>query len=198
METPIIAQFAAQSTEWSLVWGALGTIVGMLGMYLVLRFAARGRLRDARKEADRSIADASSEADVIRKTAEVTAREEFVKGQERLRKDASESRGELKVQEKRIAKREDNLEAKLDTLETKERVLEVLDQMLDSDGVSVAFGDEVDEPGLRQCALVAARYGDGEAPLGMLGVIGPTRMDYGRVISLVDYLSQVMTGRLSS
>jgi transcriptional regulator of heat shock response len=30
----------------------------------------------------------------------------------------------------------------------------------------------------------------------MLGVIGPVRMDYGRVIPVVDYLSQVITGRL--
>jgi heat-inducible transcriptional repressor len=81
-------------------------------------------------------------------------------------------------------------------LETKARLLEILDQMLDSSGVCVAFGDEVDEPGLRRCALVASHYGSAEAPLGMLGVIGPVRMDYGRVIPVVDYLSQAITGRL--
>jgi heat-inducible transcriptional repressor len=81
-------------------------------------------------------------------------------------------------------------------LETKERLLEVLDRMLESGRVSVAFGDEVDEPGLRRCALVATHYGSPESPLGTLGVIGPVRMDYGRVIPLVDYLSQVMTDRL--
>jgi heat-inducible transcriptional repressor len=81
-------------------------------------------------------------------------------------------------------------------LETKERLLEVLDHMLDSSGVCVAFGDEVDEPGLHDCALVASHYGGPDAPLGMLGVIGPVRMDYGRVIPVVDYLSQVITGRL--
>jgi heat-inducible transcriptional repressor len=81
-------------------------------------------------------------------------------------------------------------------LETKERLLEVLDQMLEFSGVRVAFGDEVDEPGLHHCALVASHYGAEAAPLGMLGVIGPVRMDYSRVIPLVDYLSQVMTDRL--
>jgi heat-inducible transcriptional repressor len=81
-------------------------------------------------------------------------------------------------------------------LETKARLLEVLDRMLDTSGVCVAFGDEVDEPGLRRCALVATHYGSADAPLGMLGVIGPVRMDYGRVISVVDYLSQAITGRL--
>ena len=81
-------------------------------------------------------------------------------------------------------------------LETKERLLEVLDRMLDSGGVRVAFGEEVDEPGLHDCALVASYYGGPDAPLGMLGVIGPVRMDFGRVIPLVDYLSQAITGRL--
>jgi heat-inducible transcriptional repressor len=68
--------------------------------------------------------------------------------------------------------------------------------MLESDGVCVVFGDEIDEPGLRHCALVASRYGGSEAPLGTLGVIGPVRMDYGRVIPLVNFLSQTITGRL--
>jgi heat-inducible transcriptional repressor len=85
-------------------------------------------------------------------------------------------------------------------VETKERLLEVIDQMLGDEGVSVAFGEEVDEPSLRCCALVATRYGnradDAQGPVGVLGVIGPSRMDYGRVIALVEYLSQVMTERL--
>jgi heat-inducible transcriptional repressor len=83
------------------------------------------------------------------------------------------------------------------TLETKERLLEILDQMLESSGVRVAFGEEVDEPRLRQCALVASRYGATDAQ-GVLGVIGPVRMDYGRVIPLVDFFSQVITDRLSN
>jgi len=92
----------------------------------------------------------------------------------------------------------------LAAVETKERLLEVIDRMLgeEEEGVSVAFGEEVDEPSLRCCALVATHYGrresDEQGPLGVLGVIGPSRMDYGRVISLVEYLSQVMTERLSA
>ena len=87
-------------------------------------------------------------------------------------------------------------------VETKERLLEVLDQMLGDDGVCVAFGQEVDEPSLHDCALVATHYGAGpgsdSAPLGTLGVIGPTRMNYRRVIPLVEYLSQVITEKLQA
>jgi heat-inducible transcriptional repressor len=83
------------------------------------------------------------------------------------------------------------------TVETKERLVAILDQMLASGGTRVAFGDEVDEPGLRHCAVVASTYG-GDAAVGMLGVIGPSRMDFGRVIPLVDYLSQAMTEKISA
>jgi len=81
-------------------------------------------------------------------------------------------------------------------VETKERLLELLDKTLDGDGVSVAFGEELDEPSLHDCALVASRYGGPGAPLGVLGVIGPSRMNYARVIPLVRYLSEVITGKL--
>jgi heat-inducible transcriptional repressor len=87
-----------------------------------------------------------------------------------------------------------------EAIETKERLLEMLDQVLASEGVSVAFGDELEDPALRHCALVATPYGEGagDAPLGVLGVIGPSRMDFSRVIALVDYFSQLVTGKLRS
>lgn len=85
-----------------------------------------------------------------------------------------------------------------ESLETKERLLEVLDRMLEREGVTVAIGEEIADPGLRRCAVVARPYGAGRggAPLGILGVIGPSRMDFSRVVPLVDYLSEVVTEKL--
>lgn len=87
-----------------------------------------------------------------------------------------------------------------EALETKERLVQVLDHMLKTTGVTVAIGDEIDDPALRRCAVVARRYGSGagNSPLGMLGVIGPSRMDFSRVIPLVDYLSEAVTEKLSA
>jgi heat-inducible transcriptional repressor len=85
-----------------------------------------------------------------------------------------------------------------EAVETKERLLEVLNQMLEEQGVCVALGGEVDDPALRRCALVASHYGGDARPMGMLGVIGPNRMDYDRVIALVDYFSQVVSEKLSA
>ncbi len=79
-------------------------------------------------------------------------------------------------------------------LERGERLVDLLDELLDGDGVSVALGEELQAQGLAGCAVVAAPWG-GSA--GMLGVIGPTRMDYGRIIPLVGFCSQLVTDKLA-
>ena len=103
--------------------GALGAVTALLAGYLLTRWLGRTRLDAARNEAQRILADTKSEADVLRKSAQVDAKAEFLKGQEQLRKESTELRVELKQVEKRLTKREDNLEAKLDTLATKDDVL---------------------------------------------------------------------------
>ena len=94
------------------------------------------------------------------------------------------------------------------TLETNERLLALLEQIAAADagerrvGLAMSLGTELGEPSLRDCALVAVPYGgeagavDEGAPLGMLGVIGPQRMDYSRVIPLVGYFSDAVTRKL--
>ena len=83
-----------------------------------------------------------------------------------------------------------------EAVEARERLAQVLDKVLASGRVQVAFGGEIGEPGLRRCAVVVAPYGRADAPLGALGVIGPRRMDYARVIPLVEYLSRLVTERI--
>jgi heat-inducible transcriptional repressor len=80
-------------------------------------------------------------------------------------------------------------------LEQGERLVDLLCELLEGEGVAVALGEELEAHGLSGCALVAAPYGDSA---GMLGVIGPTRMDYGRIIPLVGYCSRLVTDKLSS
>ncbi|MBY0400809.1 heat-inducible transcriptional repressor HrcA [Myxococcota bacterium] len=89
-------------------------------------------------------------------------------------------------------------------LETNERLLELLRQIARADrgalrvGLSMSLGTELGEPALNDCALVAVAYGapSSPGPLGVLGVIGPQRMDYGRVIPLVSYCSELVTRKL--
>jgi len=86
----------------------------------------------------------------------------------------------------------------LATLEEKEHLLSVLDQVLDGETVSITFGEELGEPALRHFALVTAPYRRGKDLLGLIGVLGPGRMDYARVLPLVELLSDLVTERISA
>lgn len=81
----------------------------------------------------------------------------------------------------------------LRALEEKGRLVEILDRVADAPGVHVAFGAEVGDPSLRRCSVVIASYGRSGAAAGALGVIGPVRMDYARVIPLVGYISHLLS-----
>jgi len=86
-------------------------------------------------------------------------------------------------------------------LETNQRLLDLLRQIALADrgvvrvGLSMSLATELGEPSLRDCALVAVAYGT-PVESGALGVIGPQRMDYGRVIPLVSYCSELVTRKL--
>jgi heat-inducible transcriptional repressor len=70
-------------------------------------------------------------------------------------------------------------------LEAREQLLELLDKTLEAGAVSVYIGSETGELGGAQLSLVVAPYGADEQPEGTVGVIGPTRMDYARMLPLV-------------
>jgi heat-inducible transcriptional repressor len=81
-------------------------------------------------------------------------------------------------------------------LEAKETFLNLL-QMTDSaEGVQIFIGSESELFGLAGCSMVIAPYNNSQEQLvGAVGVIGPTRIDYARIIPLVDYTAKVI-GRL--
>jgi heat-inducible transcriptional repressor len=85
------------------------------------------------------------------------------------------------------------LRSLLDAVEDKERLCGLLDRLLAGRGVRVAFGGELGAPQLEELAFVATRYGRAGAASGTIGVIGPRRMDFARVIPLVGYVSHLMS-----
>ncbi len=70
-------------------------------------------------------------------------------------------------------------------LEHRRVLLETLADALSPSEVSVRIGSENTLEEMRSCSVVTARYGSDEQPLGSLGVVGPTRMDYRRTIAAV-------------
>ncbi len=81
--------------------------------------------------------------------------------------------------------------------EEKSRILRLLDAMIEAEGVRVVIGPALASAGMRGCSLIAARYTTGPRATGSLGVIGPTRMNYPRVIPVVDYVARLVSEYLN-
>ncbi len=63
--------------------------------------------------------------------------------------------------------------------------------------VTIRIGPENEIDELRDCSLVTATYRVGNHAKGTLGIIGPTRMNYSRVVTVMDYMGQVISNLLS-
>jgi heat-inducible transcriptional repressor len=78
------------------------------------------------------------------------------------------------------------------TFEEKSRLVRILNACISGDGVRVVIGHENPDPTLRDMAVVSAGYPlNGEGAWG-LGVMGSTRMEYARVVALVDHVARAV------
>jgi len=84
----------------------------------------------------------------------------------------------------------------VEALERKSMLGTLLANLESEPGIRVTIGNENEQEALRECSVVISNYGAGERR-GAIGVIGPTRMAYGRVISIVDYVSALMSELVS-
>ena len=78
-------------------------------------------------------------------------------------------------------------------LERKEKLLRLLDKCMKEEGIQVMMGDESDIKEMRGMSLITSTYKIGEKSYGILGVIGPIRMNYSRIIPIVDYTAKTVT-----
>jgi len=83
----------------------------------------------------------------------------------------------------------------LDAFGERQRLVELLSQCLDGRGVRVVIGDDSEVTSDLDLTLVARGYG-GETPRGTLGILGPARMPYERIIPLVDFLGDALSKAL--
>ena len=83
-----------------------------------------------------------------------------------------------------------------DAFEEKKMLLQVLDKAMEVEGIQVYIGAENQVDSMSACSFVASSYCRDGLPLGTIGVIGPKRMDYSRVIPLVQYTALVVGSKL--
>ena len=76
--------------------------------------------------------------------------------------------------------------------------LHLLDQSLKAEGIQIFIGHESGYQVLDDCSVVTAPYAAGDSVMGVLGVIGPTRMAYERVIPIVDMTAKLLGAALNS
>jgi heat-inducible transcriptional repressor len=89
------------------------------------------------------------------------------------------------------------LQTILEFLEEEKLVAEILGKTLSSPGLQVGIGSENHCEEMRNCAMITATYQIGGKPLGTIGVIGPTRMPYRSIISIVDYVAGSFSDKLN-
>ncbi|RMI15478.1 MAG: heat-inducible transcription repressor HrcA, partial [Calditrichaeota bacterium] len=86
----------------------------------------------------------------------------------------------------------ESVSAVVEVLETPEVVLHIFNDDTPEESISIKIGEEIGEQRMRACSIIAARYKVGTTA-GLLGIIGPTRMNYSKLVSLVDFTAQTLS-----
>lgn len=94
--------------------------------------------------------------------------------------------------------RADKLRRLFEAFNEKRDILHLLDQSLRAEGVQIFIGQESGYQILDECSVVTAPYSTSDGVIGVLGVIGPTRMAYERVIPIVDMTARLLGSALNS
>jgi len=88
------------------------------------------------------------------------------------------------------------------TFEEKSRLVKILNECVGGDSIGgnvrVLIGQENVASSLKNCAVITASYNLGSDVSGTLGVVGPTRIEYGRMMAVVNYLARFIERAISS
>lgn len=92
----------------------------------------------------------------------------------------------------------DKLKHLFETFNTKQDILHLLDQSIHAEGIQIFIGEESGYEALDDCSVITAPYKAKDDVIGVLGVIGPTRMAYDRIIPIVDVTARLLSSVLTS
>ncbi|MCO7224617.1 heat-inducible transcriptional repressor HrcA [Pleionea sp. CnH1-48] len=90
-----------------------------------------------------------------------------------------------------------DLKAIFDAFRQKQEILNLLDKVIKADGVQIFIGEESETDGFQGCSIVTAPYQIEDAPVGVLAVVGPTRMRYDKVVPIVDITAKLLSSALN-
>lgn len=87
----------------------------------------------------------------------------------------------------------EKIKTMLSIMEQEKLLCDILDGVVEDEGVMVRIGGEIDQWDIKECSMISAAYTVHGRKIGSLGVLGPTRMEYAKVISVVDYLTKYLS-----
>ncbi len=162
--------------------------------YMATRLKGR-TLSEAHDEIRREIAGRRAELDETASSLVEAGLAEWAGGEDRSL--IVHGVGNL-LQDARAAEDLDRVRQLFEAIERKQSLLDVLDSTREADGVRLFIGSENRLFPLSGSSVIVAPYmGAQRQVIGALGVIGPTRINYARVIPMVDYTARVVGDILS-
>ncbi|MGO9803871.1 MAG: heat-inducible transcriptional repressor HrcA [Steroidobacteraceae bacterium] len=158
----------------------------------------RGRtLREVRQEILRQLSEAHAHLNEIMLEAISVAQQVFEGGGEEGRLEYV-IKGETNLMGAAELTSVEKLRRLFEAFNEKRDFLHLLDHSLKAEGVQIFIGHESGYQILDDCSVVTAPYAAGDSVVGVLGVIGPTRMAYERVIPIVDMTAKLLSAALNS
>ncbi|GEB31921.1 MULTISPECIES: heat-inducible transcriptional repressor HrcA [Brevibacillus] len=105
-------------------------------------------------------------------------------------------RGATKIMNQPEFRDVDKVKDILELLEQNDQLLHLIG--MPGDGLTVRIGQENQLDAIKQCSIITTSYSLGGKPVGMVGILGPTRMEYGKVITVLNYLAEGLSRMLTS
>src|ERR1700733_5480476 len=156
----------------------------------------RGRsLAEVRQEILRQLSEARAHMNQIMLDAISVAQQVFEGGESKLE---YVIKGETNLMGVAELTNVEKLRRLFEAFNEKRDFLHLLDHSLKAEGVQIFIGHESGYTILDDCSVVTAPYAEGDAVVGVVGVIGPTRMAYERVIPIVDLTAKLLGAALNS
>jgi len=85
----------------------------------------------------------------------------------------------------------------LELLEEKKNIANVVSELSRQDDIKLLIGEENPIEEIKSCSIVSTTYGSGSIVFGTIGVIGPKRMDYSRVVSTLEYVNKIVSREIN-
>lgn len=133
--------------------------------------------------------------EALRKTLEL-GQKAFSQPEEDAGGDVIVEGTETMLEKPEFARDLESLRRMFRALDEKARLIRLLSDCLSQPGLSVVIGSESSFTGETNSSIIAAAYGTGNRVLGAIGVIGPRRMEYARIVPMVEEVGRVLSNRL--